>query len=385
MKYIPVSDSVIGIEEEQRVIECLRSGWISKGKYIEMFEKEFAEYVGTKYAISCNTGTSALHLALLSSGIEKRDEVILPTMTFVATAFVVSYCNAKPVFVDSEPNYWCIDPDKIIEEITPKTKAIIAVDLFGHPANYDALSEIAEDFDLILISDSAESLGSEYIGKKNKGKTGTFGDASCFSFFGNKIITCGEGGMLVTDNKEISDKAIGYRNNCTIYPYYHDNIGYNYRLDNVRSSMCYAQLKNIDKFLDIKRSNAKKYISMLKKLKKLKNNINVQKEESWAKSNYWMFCLTIDPKLKIKMDVEHIRKKLTEYGIDTRPFFTPMHMLPMYRDCVDKDCVDKYSVSEMLFKTGLSLPSGCSLTEEDIEYIVNAIDKILEIEDEGDK
>lgn len=365
---IPISDSVLGIDEEKNILDCIRTGWIAKGKYIDMFEESFAKYIGTKYAVSCTSGTAALHLALLSSGIKKDDEVIMPTMTFAATAFVVNYCNARPVFVDVHPDHWCIDTDKIIEAITPNTKAIIAVDLFGHPSDYDALSRIVEEYNLILICDSCESLGAEYKGNVHKGKTGSFGISSCFSFFGNKIITCGEGGMLTTDNRDIADKAIYYRNNCTLYPYYHTNIGYNYRLDNMRASIGYAQLQKIDKFVEIKKNITKIYKSILKD----NPNIKFQKEEDWSISNYWMTSISLSYRFYHSNDgsIDNIRAKLKERGIETRPFFTPMHILPPYRSSLS------YPISEMLFKTGISLPSGCSLTEKEVRYVANTLNDL---------
>ena len=204
MKFkIPIAEPDIGSEELANVTEAVKSGWISsKGAFIEKFEGTFAKYLNLKNGVSVSNGTVALHLALAAIGISSGDEVIVPTLTFIAVANAVRYTGAVPVFIDSNPDYWCIDPEKIEEKITRKTKAIIPVHLYGHPCNMEPISEICRKYGLLIIEDCAEAHGAEY---KNK-KVGTFGTISCFSFYGNKIITTGEGGMCLTDNEELAEK-----------------------------------------------------------------------------------------------------------------------------------------------------------------------------------
>ncbi|MBC7334373.1 MAG: DegT/DnrJ/EryC1/StrS aminotransferase family protein, partial [Actinobacteria bacterium] len=255
---IPVLEPSIGKEEIRSVLKAVKSGWVSsKGEFIEKFEKKFADYHRVKEAVSTSNGTTALHLALKSLGIEKNDEVIVPVLTFAATANAVIYCNAKPVFVDIHPKYWCIDPQKIEEKITEKTRAIIPVHLYGHPCDMDWITDIAEDHGLYVVEDAAESHGAEYKGKK----VGTFGDIACFSFYGNKIITTGEGGMCITNNEELA-KEMRILRDHGMRPdkkYWHDKIGFNYRMTNLQAALGIVQLKKLDKFINKKRKIAKIY------------------------------------------------------------------------------------------------------------------------------
>lgn len=357
MRNIKMFEPVMGAEELEKVTDCIRNNQISKGKYIEEFEKRFAEYTGAMYAVSCNSGTSALHLALLASGIGKDDQVIIPAMTFAATAFAVSYCGARPCFADVRHDTWCIDVEDVASKITPKTKCILSVDLFGNPADYDFLNEIAQDKGIKLIHDSCESLGAEWRGKK----IGSF-NTSCFSFFGNKIITTGEGGMLTTDDPEVFRKAIHYRNNCMTQPYYHDGIGYNYRLDNLRAALGCAQLPRLDGLLSIKGKNVALYRERMDK------DITFQTMHPEAKSNNWL----IGGLMKRGRNPSEISAKLERIGIETRPFFTPMHMLPPYAN----SGFDDLPVSEELYNRGICLPSGAHLSDQDIQYISENLTKM---------
>ncbi|NQU99168.1 MAG: DegT/DnrJ/EryC1/StrS aminotransferase family protein, partial [Parcubacteria group bacterium] len=242
---IQVSKPSLGREELNNVMEAIKSSWISsKGKFITEFEENFAEYCGVKYGIATANGTVALHLALKALKISKGDEVIVPDLTFIATANVVTYCNAKPIFIDSNPDYWCIDPEKIEEKITTKTKAIIPVHLYGHPCDMDAITKIAKKYGLYVIEDAAEAHGAGYKGKK----VGSFGDISCFSFYGNKIITTGEGGMCLTNNQKLAERMKILRDHgmSPDKRYWYDVIGFNYRMTNIQAAIGVAQLKKID-------------------------------------------------------------------------------------------------------------------------------------------
>ena len=360
---IPVAGPCLGEEELSNVIEAVKSGWISsKGKFIEEFEQKFASYCNRKYGVATSNGTVALHLALKALGIGKGDEVIIPDLTFVAVANTVTYCNAKPVFVDSHPDYWCIDPERIEEKITPRTKAIIPVHLYGHPCDMDAILDIAEEHDLYVVEDAAEAHGAEYKGKK----VGSFGDISCFSFYGNKIITTGEGGMCLTNNEELAEKVQILRDHG-MNPnkrYWYDIVGFNYRMTNLQAAVGVAQLKKLDEFIENKRQIARWYSEELKDLEE-KGLITLHPEMSWAKCVYWMYCILVEDKFGMSRD--ELMKKLEEKGIETRPFFYPLHVMPPYKND------EKFPVAEETSRKGINLPSGVGLMKEMIERVVNTI------------
>jgi len=360
---IPVAEPCLGKEELKNVIEAVKSGWISsKGKFIEEFEEKFVRYCGRKYGVATSNGTVALHLALKALGIGKGDEVIVPTLTFVATANAVTYCNAKPVFVDSHPEYWCINPDKIEEKITPRTKAIIPVHLYGHPCDMDLIMKIAEDHNLYVIEDAAEAHGAEYKGEK----IGSFGDISCFSFYGNKIITTGEGGMCLTNNEELVEKMRILRDHG-MNPnrrYWYDEIGFNYRMTNLQAAVGVAQLEKLDEFIEKKRKIAKMYEEGLNELEE-KNLITLHPEMKWAKSVYWMYSILIEDSFGMNRDI--LMKELERKRIDTRPFFYPMHVLPPYQNN------ERFPIAEEISRKGINLPSGVGLKEEEIRKIVESL------------
>jgi perosamine synthetase len=357
---IPIAEPSLGKEELKNITEVVKSGWISsKGKFISEFEKKFAEYCGCKHGTAASSGTAALHLALKALGIKKGDEVIVPTMTFIATANAVAYCGAKPVFVDSHPDYWCIDPEKIEEKITKNTKAIIPVHLYGHPCDMGAIVDIAKDRDLYIVEDAAEAHGAEYKGRK----VGSFGDISCFSFFANKIITTGEGGMCLTDYDELDQRMRVLRDHG-MNPnkkYWHDVVGFNYRMTNLQAAIGVAQLGKIEKIIDIKRGNANLYNSLLKGV----NGITLPGEEKWARNVYWMYSILVEDEYGISRD--DLMKKLEDKGIESRPLFYPIHTMPPYKH------TGNFPIAEALSKKGVSLPSSAKLKREEIEKICKCI------------
>ena len=378
---IPIAEPCLGEEELKNVIEAVKSGWISsKGKFIEEFERNFSNYCNRKYGVATSNGTVALHLALKTLGIGKGDEVLVPDLTFVAVANTVTYCNAKPVFVDSHPDYWCIDPEKIDEKITPKTKAIIPVHLYGHPCDMNPLLDIAKDYDLYVIEDAAEAHGAEYKGKK----VGSFGDISCFSFYGNKIITTGEGGMCLTNNEELAKNMRILRDHGMNLNkrYWYDVVGFNYRMTNLQAAVGVAQLKKLDEFVEKKRQIARWYSEELKDLEE-KELITLHPEMPWAKCVYWMYCILIEDKFGMSRD--ELMKRLEENGIDTRPFFYPMHVMPHYKNLsLEKKALPKkqyimkgFPVAEEISRKGINLPSGVSFKEgEVVKSICDAIREI---------
>jgi perosamine synthetase len=305
-----------------------------------------------------------LHLALVSLGIKEGDEVIVPDLTFIATANVVKYTGATPVFADIDKETWCIFPDDIKKKITPKTKAIIPVHLYGHPADMEPILEIAKEYNLYVIEDCAEAHGAKYKDKK----VGSIGHCGVFSFYGNKIITTGEGGMIVTNDENFYEKAKYLRDHAMSKEkrYWHTEIGYNYRMTNIQAALGLAQLERIDEIINKKRQIFEWYNEGLKDLE----NIKLNPEKEWAKNVYWMVCLVNEKFDEEKRD--DFMKKLKEKGIDTRPFFYPCSMMPMYKQ-------DNFinPVSYDLYKKGINLPSGYNLKEENIKWICFNIKKIL--------
>ena len=365
---IPIAEPSLGEEELNNVIEAVKSGWISsKGKFIGEFEEGFSEYCGRRYGVATSNGTVALHLALKTLGIGEGDEVIVPDLTFIAVANAVTYCNAKPVFIDSHPDYWCIDPEKIEEKITARTKAILPAHLYGHPCDMDPILKIAEEHNLYVIEDAAEAHGAEYKGKK----IGSFGDISCFSFYGNKTITTGEGGMCLTDDGDVAEKMRILRDHG-MNPkkrYWHDLIGFNYRMTNLQASIGVAQLNKLDKFVHKKREISKWYFEELNSFEE-RDLIKLHPEMPWAKCSYWLYSILIEN--KSKLDRNELVLNLNTKGIETRPFFGPIHIMPPYENKSSTSFPNAMELS----RKGINLPSGANLTRKDVEKIVKDIGSI---------
>lgn len=363
-KFIPVAQPVFGKEEEKLLLEGLRSGWVSSaGKFISEFEDSFAKFCDSKYAVTTSNGTTALHLCLAASGIGPGDEVLIPSLTFVATANAVSYTGAKPVFIDSELETWNLDPQKIKEKINRKTKAIIAVHLYGHPADMGIIKSIGKKYGLWVFEDAAEAHGALYNGKK----VGSLGDAACFSFYGNKIITTGEGGMIVTNNKSFAQKIGILRDHgmSKTRKFYHPKLGFNYRMTNLQAALGLGQMKRINEFIDKKIEVAKTYE---KYLSPLVPKITLPPQASWAKSVFWMYSILISSNRKSR---DLLIKKLKKQGIDSRPFFYPLHKTPRFQT---KDALPN---AQSLSDKGINLPSGVNLTQKDIKYISQSLISFL--------
>lgn len=360
---IPVCEPSLGKKELENVIECVKSTWISsKGKFIDQFESSFSRYCGAKYGVATTSGTTALHLALATLGIENSDEVIIPTFTMIAAANAVTYTGAKPVLVDSEPDTWNIDVNKIEEKVTKKTKAIIVVHTYGHPVDMGPLLDLAEDHELYVVEDAAEAHGAEFKGKK----VGTLGDIGCFSFYANKIITTGEGGMLITSNMELAEKARMLRDQAFEKKrrFWHRYVGFNYRLTNLQAAIGLAQIDKIDQFVETRRRNAHLYNSLLKEIE----GITLPPEANWAKNVYWMYSILIEASFGVSRD--ELMRRLEENGIETRHFFYPIHVQPVYHKNYRGE---KYPVAEELSQKGINLPSGNTLEKRQIEYVVDSI------------
>ncbi|MGG4144502.1 DegT/DnrJ/EryC1/StrS family aminotransferase [Paenibacillus algorifonticola] len=357
VKSIPLAVPVLNGNEKKYVMDCLETGWISSnGKYVNEFEKKFAEFCGVEHALSCANGTVALHLPLLAYEVGPGDEIIIPTFTYIATANAVKYCGATPVLIDCEPNTWNIDPKLIEEKITDKTKGIIVVHLYGHPVDMDPIMEIAKKHNLFVIEDAAEAHGAEYKGKI----VGSIGDVGTFSFFGNKIISTGEGGMITTNNSEIAAKMKLLRGQGMDPErrYWFNIVGYNYRMTNMQAAVGLGQLENIDWHLNGRKKVANAYIKQLAPYSEL---FTMQPELSWAKHSYWMVSVLLTDKVKISRDA--LMKLLEIDGIETRPLFYPMHQMPPYFED------STYPTSDHISVRGLNIPTNALLIDTDISYI----------------
>lgn len=357
---IPVYQPTLGEKEKQNVIECLDSTWISsKGRFVKEFEHAFASYIGTKYGTAVNNGTTALHLALLALGIGRGDEVIVPALTYVASVNTIHYTGATPVFCDSRMDTWQMDPEDIEHRITERTRAIIVVHLYGYPCDMDPIMEIAKKYNLFVIEDCAEAIGTEYKGKK----VGTFGDIACFSFFGNKTITTGEGGMVLTDDETLYERSSRLKDQGTAKDreYWHDIIGYNYRMTNICAAIGLGQLERCEEFIEKKRKVAAYYNEKLKDTPLVLHN-GVPGAD--VRHTYWMYSvMAVDAQDRVAL-----RDKMKAEGIETRPTFYPAHTLPMY-----SEKYQKLAVAENIGWRGINLPSWPMLSEEQLETICNSI------------
>jgi perosamine synthetase len=358
--FIPAAEPLLAGKELEYVTDCLKSGWISSlGKYVHDFEQGFAEYCGARYGVATSNGTVAIHLLAATLNLGPGDEVIMPSLTYVATASGIRYTGAIPVFVDSERQTWNIDPNRVVEAITPRTKAIFAVHLYGHPADLEPLRAIARKHNLFLLEDAAEAHGACYKGRR----VGGLSDAAVFSFYGNKIITTGEGGIIVTNNEAWAERAFFLENQgrYSDNPYWHSEIAYNYRMTNIQAAVGLAQLEQIDKMLTIRRHNAAHYNRRLAGVP----GLTLPPEAEWAKNVYWMYSVIVGDEFGLARD--ELRIKLRQAGIDTRPFFYPVHTLPMY------NTDQSFPVAEDLGRRGITLPSAATLTPEQITYICDTL------------
>lgn len=396
---IPLNEPRIAKNALKYVTDCVRTGWISSaGAYIEKFEINFAKYLEVKHAITTTSGTTALHLALASLGIGEGDEVIIPALTMMAVPFAVLYTGASCVSIDVDSEIFNISPEKIKSFIekncsyNPNTKqlinkhtnkrlkAIIPVHTYGHPCDMAGILQVAKKYSLLVIEDAAEAHGAEYhkdiLGKKsNKDtisrKAGSMGDIGCFSFFANKIITTGEGGMVVTNSDEIAEKARALKDlcHCPERRFLHTGVGFNYRMTNLQAALGLAQLEEIQDDIKIKREMAQMYNELLKDIPGITTPI----EKPWAKSVYWMYAILVEPDFGISRDT--FMKRLKEQGVDTRPFFIPIDKQPFFNKKIcfrDGDC----SVSNSLSEKGLYLPSALTITEEQIHKVCSSIRKV---------
>ena len=363
-RFFPVSQPSIGAREIAYVTDAVTSGWVSSlGHYIEDFERNFAAFCGTRFALTASNGTTGLHLALMALGIEAGDEVIIPDLTFIATANAVAYIGAVPVPVDIDAETLCISPAAIEKAITPKTRAIMPVHLYGHPADMDPINAIAKRRGLLVIEDAAEAHGAEYRGRR----VGGLGACGVFSFYGNKVITSGEGGMITTDDETLYRKAKRLRDHAMspTKRYWHEEIGFNYRMTNLQAALGVAQLERIDEFIAARREVMDAYRAELG----ARPGLRLNRDAEWARNAYWMICLEVEGMDEPARD--RLMAALKQVGVDSRPYFYPVSDMPMYPGAVTP-------VTHRLSHSGINLPSYVGLTRDDIRFICGEVVRCLQ-------
>ena len=376
---IPLSVPEINGNEWKYVKECLDTNWVSSaGPFVERFEREMAEYTHVKYAVATVNGTAALHVALIVAGVQPDEEVLVPALTFIAPANAVRYAGAWPVFIDVDPNYWQLDPQQIVDFIDRecqwrdgklinsitgrRVRAILPVDILGHPCDHDALLEISRKFDLVVVEDATESLGAQY----NQQPIGSSSDIACFSFNGNKIITTGGGGMIVTKKEEWAERAryLTTQAKDDAVEYVHNEIGYNYRLTNIQAALGCAQLEQLPEFVSARRRIGQQYTAALSDVA----GISCPLEAPWASSTYWLYTVLVDAQV-YGIDNRSLVKHLMQENIQARPLWQPMHRSKAHAGSYS--C--RIGVADTIHRSAVSLPSSTGLSERDLNRVVGAI------------
>jgi len=376
---IPLSVPHLAGNEWKYVKECLDSNWVSSaGPFVERFEEALSDYVGTKHAVAIVNGTAALHIALLVAGVEPGDEVLIPTLTFIAPANAIRYANASPVFIDVEPKHWQLDTQKLSDflhnecewkdgELRNKTsgravRAILPVDILGHPCDMDPILEVARKFDLKVVEDATESLGAKYKQKR----VGNLSDVACFSFNGNKVITTGGGGMIVTNDDRLAEKARYLTTQAKDDPveYVHNEIGYNYRLTNIQAALGCAQMENLDQFVERKRAIAAKYEQAFRPV----SGLTVPEEASWAYSTFWLYTVRVSPD-DFGLDSRQLMHALGNGGIQARPLWQPLHLSKAHHGAQQY----RIEAAEIINQEALSLPSSVGLSDEEQERVIDVL------------
>lgn len=373
MERIPVAGPWITQKEINYVTDAATNAWYSNANVFHArFEKAFADYLGIRFAIALPSCTSAIHLALLALGIGQGDEVIVPDITWIASAAPISYVEGTPVFADIDPKTWCLAAHSLEECITPKTKAVIPVDLYGNMPEMDAIRDIAKQHGIPVVEDAAEAVGSEYKG----GKAGSFGDVGVFSFHGSKTLTTGEGGMLVTDREDIYQRALVLRDHGRTpgdKMFLNTEVAYKYKMSSMQAALGLAQLERIAELVDRKRQIFSWYQAQLAKVE----GITLNYEAPSTKNTYWMVTTILDQDFKIQKDL--LMRRMSEANIDCRPFFHPLSSLPPYEHTEQSRWARlRNSVSYRISPYGINLPSGLNLTEEKVQYVCDAFKLILE-------
>jgi len=368
--FIPVNEPLLNGNEKKYLAECIDSGWISsEGPFVKKFEEQFSKKIGRKFGISVCNGSVALDVAVAALGIGPGDEVIMPTFTIISCAAAIVRAGARPILVDANPNTWNMDVTQIEAKITKRTKAIMVVHIYGLPVDINPVLELAKQYNLAIIEDAAEAIGQTY----HKKPCGSFGDISVFSFYPNKHITTGEGGMIVTDDVEIAEKCKSHRNLC-FQPqqrFLHNELGWNFRFSNIQAAVGLAQLEKLDQNIIRKRSIGKRYLTNLIELKSVQ--LPVLKTE-FTENLFWVFGMVI--KTDQFADAATFEKILNSKNIGTRPFFWPMHEQPVFHK-MGLFHNESYPIAENIARKGLYIPSGLALTNQQIDYVSETILELL--------
>lgn len=366
---IPVSEPLLDDRALAYVQEAVRTGWISsEGRFIAEFECRWAEYCGVTHGVAVCNGTVALELAMAALALPAGSEVILPSFTIISCAAAVLRRGCRPVLVDCEPDTWCLNVTEVRRKITGKTRAIMPVHIYGHMADMNPLLELAHEFDLAIVEDAAEAHGAEYHGRR----AGGIGTLGCFSFYANKIVTTGEGGMVVTNDAKLADRARSLRNLAfrRDQRFLHTEIGYNFRMTNLQAAIGLAQVERIGDHVSRKRRMAALYSERLRDIK----GIRLPVERPSVKNVYWMYGIVLDDSIDI--NAAKLSALLKEQGIDTRPFFLGMHEQPVLRE-LGLFAGESYPVTERIARRGLYLPSGLGLRESEIDQVCEAVKRCL--------
>lgn len=354
-------------------MEAVRTGWISSaGSFITEFEHSWAAYCGRRHGIAVANGTVALQAAVAALDLKSGDEVVMPTFTIVSCALAVLYSGGVPVLVDSDPETWCMDVGQIEDRITSRTRAIMPVHIYGHPVDMEPVLDIAQRHGLAVIEDAAEAHGAEYKLRDEWRRCGSFGELSCFSFYANKLVTTGEGGMVVTDDDDLAERIRELRNLCFVPDrrFYHERLGFNFRLTNLQAALGVAQVERIDEIIERKRHIARAYIDGLADL----GGVSLPVEEPWARSVYWMFGLVLDE--SASFDGPALAAALEERDVETRPFFLGLHEQPALHD-LGLFANSRYPIAERISRRGLYLPSGLGLTDDELNRVCTALRGVL--------
>jgi perosamine synthetase len=368
-RLIPVNEPLIDAAARQNVMDALRDGWISsEGPFVAEFERRWADYCGMPHGIAVCNGTVALELAMASLGLERGDEVILPSFTIISCVLAVIEAGATPVLVDCDPETWCMNVDDVARRITPRTKAIMPVHIYGHPVDMGPILELSTRHGLRVVEDAAEAHGARFRGRP----VGGIGDVSCFSFYANKIVTTGEGGMVLVRDDALAERVRSGRNLAfrSDRRFYHTELGHNYRLTNLQAAIGVAQVAAIDEHVRLKREMARFYTERLARIKQLQLPL----EREWARNVYWMYGVVLDD--DVPFDAARFAELLRERGVDTRPFFVGMHEQPVLRR-MGLFAGEAYPVTDRIARRGLYLPSGLTITREQQDLVCQAIEEVM--------
>ena len=376
--FIPVSEPLVGELEARYVAEAVQSGWISSaGEFYNRFEREWANYCGQTHGISVSNGTTALQVAIEMANIGPGDEVILPTLTIISCILPILRVGATPVVVDCDPQTWCMDVSQVAAAITPRTRAIMPVHIFGHPVDMDPLLALAAEHNLLIIEDAAEVHGAQYLRGHDSShgewqRCGSFGGISTFSFYGNKLVTTGEGGMVLTSDDAMAARARSLRDLCHVpgQRFLHEEMGHNFRFTNVQAALGCAQIERLDETLAKRREMGRLYTEALSDLPQLQLPV----EMPWARHVYWVYAIQLRD--DAPFGAREMGARLREKGVDTRPVFVPLHQQPVvHKAGFLRD--ESHPVAEKAYERALYLPSGTPLTNEQIARVCDAVHEVL--------